>query len=414
VVRIEKGTVMRRWSVALSVMVVLATCGATFSPPAQAEPAAPVPSADSFYRAGPGLDAMAPGEVLRTRPVSFVTRGVQTPVKATQVAYRSTGEQGQPIVGVTTVLAPLVGPTTRIVSFHMAYDGLGSQCDPSYTLRGYAPSETAQIEQTVIAGYLASGHTVVVPDYEGTRSEWTVGRQSGRLALDGIRASERVLRVPASTPVGMIGYSGGSVPTNAAAELAPSYAPELAIVAAAAGGLPVNLAHNLPYVSGSSQWAGVMPAIVVAYQRAYALDTTGFLSARGEQIVSEVRDRCIAAFASKYPGLTSGDLVRAPYRTLLDAPGVLPAIQRNVMGTMGTPRIPLLLGVGQKDAVGDGVMVAADVAGLARQYCARGVRTQFNRYVGDSHSAAFLPFQRDAAVFLAAGFAGRPLAACGA
>ncbi|GAC70896.1 lipase family protein [Gordonia soli] len=412
------GRVVRRATVAIGgvVMVVAATAiPAGAAPSVGSRPAAvpaPVPSADPFYQAPPGLASARPGQVLRTRPVRFVAQGVTTPIVATQAAYRSTGEQGQPILGVTTVLRPLAGPTTRIVSFHMAYDGLGSQCDPSYTLQGFAPSKTAQIEQTVIAGYLASGHTVLVPDYEGTRSEWTIGRQSGTLALDGIRAGEKVLRAPTSTPVGLIGYSGGSVPTNSAAELAPSYAPELAIVGAAGGGLPVNLAHNLPYVSGSKDWAGVMPAIVVAYQRAYGIAPASTLSPRGAGIVNTVQSQCIAAFASKYPGLTNGALVRSPYRGLLDVPGVSSAIARNVMGTFGTPRIPMLLGVGQKDAVGDGVMVAADVADLAKRYCARGVRAQFNRYVGDSHGDAFIPFQRDAAVFLAASFAGRSTATC--
>ncbi|NED62022.1 lipase, partial [Streptomyces sp. SID10244] len=85
-------------------------------------------------------------------------------------------------------------------------------------------------EEIAIGGYLAAGYTLSVPDYEGQQQEWTIGRQSGHLALDGIRAAEKVLRLPSSTPVGMVGYSGGSVPTGFGAELAPTYAPELAIV----------------------------------------------------------------------------------------------------------------------------------------------------------------------------------------
>ncbi|AZG45064.1 lipase family protein [Gordonia insulae] len=384
-------------------------CGVVSTP--SVAQATPLPSADPFYRPGADLAAARPGAVLRTRPVAFVTSGVTVPVTATQVLYRSNDDLGAPIAGMTTILRPATA-NGRIVSFHMAYDALGPQCDPSYTLQGNKPSRAGQFEEIAIGGYLAAGYTVVVPDYEGQQQEWTIGRQSGHLALDGIRAAESVLRVPRSTPVGMVGYSGGSVPTGFAAELAPKYAPELAIVGAAAGGVPVNLAHNLPYISGSKDWAGVMPALVVAYQRAYGLDLSSFLSPYGLRLVNTVSNQCIIDFAADYPGLTDGQMVRAPYRGFLQVPSVRAAIARNVMGSVGRPRVPMMLGVGQKDSIGDGVMVTADVAGLARRYCAQGVPTQFHRYGGDSHSTAFIPFERDAAIFLNERFAGRPTGGC--
>ncbi|GED96855.1 lipase [Gordonia crocea] len=369
------------------------------------------PSTDPFYRSPGNLAAHRPGAVLRTRRVALVIDGVRAPVSSTQVLYRSTGEFGQPIVGVTTVLRPAAG-TAGLISFHMAYDALGSQCDPSYTLRGNHPSTAGRLEQLVLSGYLARGFTVTVPDYEGTDQQWTIGRQSAQLALDGIRAALRITRLPTRTPVGMLGYSGGSVPTEFGAELAPAYAPELSIVGAAAGGLPVNLAHNLGYVSGSREWAGVIPALTEVYRRTYGLDVTSMLSPRGMAAIARVRTGCIAEFAAKFPGLTSAAMVRPPYRGLLDVAAVRAAINRNVMGTLGRPRVPLLLGVGASDPIGDGVMITADVAALARRYCATGVRTRFLRYAGQGHAEAFLPFEQDAAAFLAARFRGAPTPSC--
>ncbi len=49
----------------------------------------------------------------------------------------------------------------------------------------------------------------------------------------------------------MVGYSGGSIATEFASELAPKYAPELNIVGVAEGGIPVDFAHNLTYINGS-------------------------------------------------------------------------------------------------------------------------------------------------------------------
>ena len=174
----------------------------------------------------------------------------------------------------------------------------------------------------------------------------------------------------------------------------------------AAGGLPVDLAHNLPYVSGSAHWAGVIPALIVAYQRAYGFDPDTFLSDRGRQVVGQVESNCIGNFASDYPGLTDAEMVRAPYTSLLDVPEVVAAIDDNIMGSAGTPAVPVLLAVGNVDGTGDSVMIADDVEGLAREYCDRGVAVSYDEYAGRNHADAFFPFQAQAAQFLTERFAG--------
>lgn len=393
-----------------AVALVLGLATLTGGPVAGADPVAarPLPSADPFYHWDGPLAGTAPGAILRTRPMTFSTPTLSTPITGTQVLYRTTDQQGAPSTTVATVLRPLIPGPTRLISYHMAYDALGSQCDPSYTLSGGSSNPISTAEQALIAGYMAAGYTVVVPDYEGQQLEWTIGRQSGYAALDGIRAAETVLQLPSSTPVGLVGYSGGSVPTQWGAEVAPKYSPELNIVGAAAGGLPVDLAHNLPYVSGSSNWSGVIPALVVAYQRTYNLDVDDFLSPRGADLVAQVSSQCIADFASDYPGLTDADMVRAPYTSLLDVPVVVTAINDNIMGSTGTPRGPLFLAVGQKDAIGDTVMVTRDVEGLAHEYCQRGVNVTFSRYAGLAHGEAFAPFEAESLQFLTERFAGLP------
>ncbi|WP_280434401.1 lipase family protein [Nocardia carnea] len=390
------------------VTTVLLLSGGTAAIPAAAQTVPPSPSEDPFYTYDQPMTATTPGTVLRSRPAPFAFPKLSTPITSTQVLYRTTTQQNEPTAAVTTVLRPLVPGPARLLSYHMAYDALGSQCNPSYTLTGRTDSPGAVMEQAVIAGYLAAGYTVVVPDYEGFDLEWTVGRQSGYAALDGIRAAEQILGLPASTPVAMSGYSGGSVPTEWAAEIAPHYAPELALVSAAAGGLPVHLAHNLPYVSGSTNWAGVIPAMVVTYRRTYELDTTAFLSERGAQLTAAVENLCLGQFAKRYPGLTDAEMVRAPYHSLLDVPASAAAVNDNIMGTAGTPAVPLLLAVGQSDPIGDSVMVARDIEALAHQHCRRGVSVTYARYPHHDHIAAFARFQAEAAQFLADRFAGIP------
>lgn len=379
--------------------------------PASAQSSSPpvvaLPSVDPFYTYDGPLDDTVPGAVLRTRTMPYGFHDRATPITSEQVLYRTTDQFGAPVTTVATVLRPLIPGPAKLISYHMAYDALGSECDPSYTLTGNGVySQAGTFEQGVITGYLAAGFTVVVPDYEGPDLEWTIGRQSAYAALDGIRAAETVLGLPASTPVGLAGYSGGSVPTQWGAEVAPEYAPELNIVGAAAGGLPVNLAHNLPYVSGSTNWAGVIPALIVSYQRTYDLDTSAFLNPHGQQIIDTVSSQCINAFAATYPGLTDTEMLQAPYTSLLDVPEVVASINDNIMGTAGTPRVPILLGIGDVDGTGDSVMVTGDVEGLAREYCDRGVDVTYAQYDRLSHSEAFLPFQAQTAQFFTDRFAG--------
>lgn len=393
---------------ALVTMTLLLSVGTAAIPAAAHAEPPPLPYNDPFYTYDRPLNDTAPGTVLRSRPAQFAFPELSTPINSTQVLYRTTTQQNAPTAAVTTVLRPLVPGPTRLLSYHMAYDALGSQCNPSYTLTGRTDSPGAVMEQAVIASYLAAGYTVAVPDYEGLDLEWTVGRQSGYAALDGIRAAEQTLGLPASTPVAMTGYSGGSVATEWAAEIAPHYAPELALIGAAAGGLPVHLAHNLPYVSGSTDWAGVIPAMVVSFQRAYDLDTADFLSERGIQLTEAVETLCLGQFAKRYPGLTDAEMVRDPYRSLLDVPAAAAAVNDNIMGTAGTPAIPLLFAVGQNDPIGDSVMVARDIEALAHRYCHRGVPVTYARYPHHDHIAAFARFQADTAHFLAERFTGTP------
>src|ERR1700693_2713522 len=261
-----------RWSLALVGAIVLVTFGAPLVS-ASAASAPVLPSSDPFYTysGSTPLAQIAPGTVLRTRTIQMVLAGAPAPFAAAQVLYRTTGELGEPTVTVATIIKPLapVGGT-RLISYQEFYDALGSQCDPSYTLAGGNPSyDDAQADEALTTNYLTAGFTAVNADYEGESLDWGAGQESGYGTLDGIRAAENYLGASRSTPVGMVGYSGGSIATEWASELAPTYAPELHIVGAAEGGIPVDFAHNLVYINGSPSWSSVIPAVLVALSRAF-------------------------------------------------------------------------------------------------------------------------------------------------
>jgi hypothetical protein len=197
-------------------------------------------------------------------------------VPAEQLLYRTSDELGKPSVTVTTVLVPatVVAPATvppNIVAYLSFYDALSAKCDPSYTLTGGDPGSAnttlSDVEQGLVAQYYALGYVVTVPDFEGTSLDWTAGHEAGYGTLDAIRATQSYLGAPASSPVGLSGYSGGAIAADWASELGPTYAPSVHLVGVAEGGLAVDFAHNLTYVNGSKVWSGIMPAVLAALAR---------------------------------------------------------------------------------------------------------------------------------------------------
>jgi len=372
-------------------------------------PAGPLPSvlaaptADPFYRWSGPL-TQTPGTILRTRTISFAAAGATTPVRAAQLLYVTTDELGRRTVSVATVLRPLdkaVAPATGLVSYQAAYDALGARCDPSYTLR-------VGTSTTPIMPYLAAGDTVVTADYEGEDVAEGAGQQYGYETLDAIRAAEKWLGVPeASTPVGMVGYSGGSIATEFASELAQGYAPHLDIVGVAEGGLPVDPLHNLAYVDHpGSAWTWVIPVHLEGAARAFHLrDLNQYLTQAGIAAIGANQTRCVGHFT----GLTTAQLFKPQYQDIEKVAVFARIFDHLIMSRTGTPRAPLFIGNGLSDSIGDGVMVTKDVQDLAYTYCQRGVPVELHIYNGLDHQQAGLPFLDQAQVFLTQRFAHLPV-----
>jgi hypothetical protein len=374
------------------------------------------PGKDPFYRytGQTPLRHIAPGTVLKKRSVDLDVGSTSLPVTAEQLLYRTTGELGQPTVTVTTVIAPaVVSAAHRLVGYLSFYDALGAQCDPSYTLRGGDPGpanqQQAEEETGIIASYVAAGFVVTVPDFEGESLDWTAGQEAGYGTLDAIRATEHYLGMAANSGVGLTGYSGGSIAADWASELAPRYAPKVKLLGVAEGGIPVDYAHNLTYINGSSGWSGIIPATLVALSRAFQLQLAPYLSAYGKKLASEVQTACIGSFYGAYPGLTVQKLLKPQYKDFLKVPAFVRIINKLIMGSApGHPSGPLFMAVGDADGTGDGIMVTADVEALAHEYCTQGVPVELSVFQGADHDEAALAFEPLAVSFLEGRFSGAP------
>jgi hypothetical protein len=397
--------------------------------------AVPQPKDDPFYSyaGSTPLASIAPGKVLNTRNIHYRAFGVPTWLRATQLLYRSTSQTGNPTVNVTSVIQPPdQDDKTKVISYQSAYDSLNQNDEPSYaisggvTLGGLVPN----VELAVFGPFLADGYTVIVPDTEGQRADFAAGPEYGMNTLDSIRAvfsPSSTVGLPDDAKVAMLGYSGGAIATEWAAELAPTYAPDVnaRMIGAAMGGLLVDPAHNLHYIEGSLGWAGVMPMALVGIARAFEKETDfrKYLSANGAKLYDDMQTTSIVdvLFQPKYSGLTWKKLAKPKYPTPESIPLYVDCVNDLIMGTGGTPTIPLFIGQGANGELegtpgdkkgiraGDGVMIAGDVRTLARGYCAKGNKTVwYEEYEDYSHISSLLLWLPNSIAWIKERFAGLP------
>jgi hypothetical protein len=358
------------------------------------------PSRDPFYRydGTTPLSRIPHGTALKERLVTLGLVTAGTPLPAEQILYRTTDAVGKPALSVTTVVLPLTGTVAPKVAAYLSfYDALTSLCDPSYTQRGANPGtlneSTAAIEQGLVEGLRAAGDIVTVPDFEDERLDYVAGTESGMSTLDGITATLSVLKLGDSTPVGLMGYSGGSIAADWAAELAPRYAPHMNIVGTAMGGIPVDLAHNLRYINGSPSWSDVMPASMIGITRSFHIDFSKYLSPYGKKIVAAESHECIGQFDGAYPNLKITQLLKPRYADVFGVPIFRETLNKLIMGSApGHPTEPFLMVAGNVDGTGDGVMVEKDEQQLAYEYCHQGVPVDFEQLMKLNHDAAGAAF----------------------
>jgi hypothetical protein len=417
----QSSRVVQRFAVllaALSVLLGVASSAEARTPPGQ----------DPFYRysgATPLAD-VAPGTVLKTRTVPYHLVGFPLPVKTTQLLYRSTGQLGQATVNVTSVIRPALSfGKQKLISYQSAYDSLNPDDEPSYaisgglTLGGLLPNA----ESLILAPLLLQGYSVVVPDTEGQSADFAAGSEYGKNTLDSLRAtfSSSAVGLPQDTKAALIGYSGGAIATDWAAELAPTYASDVnqRIVGSSMGGVLVDPAHNLPYVDGSLAWAGVMPMALIGAARSFDVDLTPYLSDYGKQILDKLKNASIINVIAQYPGLTFAQLTKPEYSTPESIPVFVELANKLIMGTGGTPSAPLQITqgaggefegtLGDKPGIGpgDGVMIAGDVRTLARDYCSRGVKVEYSQLDALSHVGAAVAWYPGMLSWVNDRFAGR-------
>lgn len=347
------------------------------------------PDDDPFHLPPDGFWEAEPGTVLRARPAIVGFLGLlRQRVTAWQLLFRTTDPHGAPEVSVTTVLVPATHDphSPRLLAYQCAINSSQRSCFPSYCLLQGArgPFANPQIELLLMAAGLRQGWIVSVADHGGQPGRYVVARQPGYHVLDGLRATQQFaeLRLPSDTPIGLWGYSGGGLASSWAAEMAPSYAPELNIVAAALGSPASDPGKILERADGGL-FAGLGFAAISALRGSYpALDSvlTQHLTPKGEKIMTTVRGLSTGQAVGRYVMRNLDRYVDLPIADLMALPDVA-AMSEDLRLGKEAPTCPVYI----YTAVRDQLVGIDEVDRQADFYATHGTDVTYRRDMLSEH-----------------------------
>jgi hypothetical protein len=387
------------------VLTLSVALAALLAPPATAA----APADDPFYGVPKGIEGLSNGAIIDAREVTATQYSYPIDAKAFQVRFKTQDTTGAASAYITTVLVPTTpwagsGPRP-VLSYQMPEDGVGLKCSPSWVLTHgvTAPTNTTPDAHTV-ASAVERGWTVVVPDYEGPNSAWLGGKGQARGVLDSLRAARAYAPAGIDTkaPIGVWGYSGGAIATSTAAQLQPSYAPDVKLAGVALGGNNASIRAGMDAFDGSA-FGGAIIIGFIGLDRAYPeYHLTDFLNDSGKAKVAASQEDCIADAAARHPAFRTSDGLKDP--KVLDGPPWTNVFRRSSPLTFpGVPDAPVY----DYHATDDELAPIGPSRLLLERFCRAGVTVQQVEEGGD-HFTEVANGEDGAVSFLSARFAGTP------
>ncbi|WP_405762128.1 lipase family protein [Streptomyces sp. NBC_01420] len=380
---------------AAAVAVTAAACVAAYAAPASADGTEPVVSRGTtipaFYNPPAQLPATN-GELIRTEPLPLGLSlpgldGRPMPGTATRLMYRTTDSNGQPAAVTGAYIEPSAawkgGGARPLVALASGTMGQGDQCAPSLALQhplALTP-ESVSIGYETLSVYrlLSAGVAVVVTDYVGLgttdRLHTYVNRvDEGHALLDAVRAAHRLpaTSLTADSRTGLYGYSQGGGASASAAELQPSYAPEIQLAGTYAGAPPADLTATMKGIDGSAL-AGALAWSINGFAQADA-DLRDVVEANindaGRAALKDASTMCVGdailgygfAKSSKWTttGKSLGEIIAAE-------PKAQAALDKQRIGTL-KPTGPVRVATG----IQDDIVPHAQARQLAVDWCRKG------------------------------------------
>ncbi|MFC9514652.1 lipase family protein [Nocardiaceae bacterium NPDC056970] len=375
-----------------SAVTALVSCAAAALVLTAPGPAAAAPAPD-FY-APPAQLPDAPGGIVRSEPLPIFATVPESdgswPAAAQLVMYTSRLQDGTPTAVTGTFIDSThpwrgQGPRPTVV-IAPGTSGQGDQCAMSRAFStglnaGLDPMFLSANQEAVSAGvWSALGARVFVTDYIGLGTPGThtyVNRvEQAHAVLDAARAANALTGSDA-TPLALWGYSQGGGATAAAAELAPSYAPELNIKGVWAGGPTADLEQVLGQIDGNLIGGAIGFAVngfVARYPELRSV-VQERLTPEGQAALDGIGTECIADIITKRPFLQTRSFTRdgrALIDNLREAPEALQVLRDQRIGTVA-PRVPVLVSSGRNDDT----VPYGQARQLAVDWCERGANVTF-------------------------------------
>ncbi|GJN78276.1 hypothetical protein PLIIFM63780_001769 [Purpureocillium lilacinum] len=375
-------------------LALLAVARAAPAPLADRATPAP-PSKDPFYAVPDNVESAAPGTILQHRspPNAIAAFGaLRANLQAShQFLYRTTDNHGNATATVLTVLVPHNADKSKVLSYQVAEDASSIDCAPSYALQLESATGpllgtlVTQAELLLMEAALEQGWVVIVPDFLGPQGAYLANALAGHAVLDGIRAALNSADITGirNPTVAMWGYSGGSVATNWAAELHPTYAPELKIAGAAVGGTVPNITNVVTTIN-KGPFAGFIPTGVLGLSAQYPELKTIIDQHLKPQYVEKFHKplkQCLVADAAEF--LFADVVGMFDDRSLIYTnPTAVRVLRENALGK-ATPTIPFFW----YKSVLDEVSPIGDTDALVSKYCAAGVSVEYVRDIVSEHGS---------------------------
>ncbi|KAK2850561.1 hypothetical protein FQN49_005550 [Arthroderma sp. PD_2] len=296
---------------------------------------------------------------------------------------------------------------SRLISYQVIEDAASVNCAPSYALQlnsdpgGEYGTIIIQSELLLIIACLENGWVVTIPDYEGPNAAFLSQWRAGYATLDGIRAtlaSSEFTGVDPNATITMWGTSGGSVASGFAAELQPSYAPELKFAGVALGGLVPSITTALESLNEGFD-AGIIVSGVIGLTHEYQYMKPILAS----YLLPQTREKFMSA-ATKCAGAVSLDFRREDIYSyfrggresgLFKNPEVIRILDHNAM-PQGIPTAPILI----LKSTNDEVSPISDTDAVVEKYCSAGATVDYKRDLLSFHTVLAITGAPEAIIWL--------------
>jgi hypothetical protein len=393
---------MRRLLGRLGLAAVIAASGCTATDPPQPSilpnPHVAVgPTGAAFYQAPTPPPAARPGDLIWASPVT-------APEGSTGFAimYWSTTVTGA-LVAVSGVLFQPVGAPidhSPILAWAHGPFGLGDTCAPS---QGFFAGKGNSLP--VVGLSIRAGAVFVASDFEGlgTPGEhpFMVNQSSARNILDSIRAAARFSRTDGGAV--MVGQSQGGSGVLFAAEIQPTYAPDVKLLGTVGVSVPSDLDRLGEQLSGGDYFGLVLMA-VHGFRHAYP-DLARFdetLTDAGHAAEQKIATQCVGAILAGYRAKKPAEF---GVDVLVAEPDFRRKLSENNLG-QARPGAPVLLIHGDWDPI-----PGAGTRDLLEHYCALGGRVRATFYADKGHIDVIFAALDEVNRFARDRFAGKPLPA---